>query len=315
MLVAQDKGMGIIPSVMSPRQPLLLVFLAGMLVLAGCGGRQTVAASSTPSPSPAPPTATPEPLAARVNGEPIRLADFEAEVVRFESGQVELGIDLATLGDYRGQVLQALIERMLLAQAARAGGASADEEAVTSRIEQLVTDLGSSEALDAWMVNSGYSMEAFRAALAEELLAAQTVAQIAEGVPASVEQVRARHILLATREEAESVRQRLGSGADFAELAQALSLDQSTRPAGGDLGWFPRGYLTVPEVEEAAFGLQPGEIGEVVESALGFHLVQVTERGVHALTPDAWQRLREQAVQDWLTSERERATIEIFVSP
>lgn len=315
MLVAQDKGMGIIPSVMSPRQPLLLVFLAGMLVLAGCGGRQPVAASSTPSPSPAPPTATPEPLAARVNGEPIRLADFEAEVVRFESGQVELGIDLATLGDYRGQVLQALIERMLLAQAARAGGASADEEAVTSRIEQLVTDLGSSEALDAWMVNSGYSMEAFRAALAEELLAAQTVAQIAEGVPASVEQVRARHILLATREEAESVRQRLGSGADFAELAQALSLDQSTRPAGGDLGWFPRGYLTVPEVEEAAFGLQPGEIGEVVESALGFHLVQVTERGVHALTPDAWQRLREQAVQDWLTSERERATIEIFVSP
>ncbi len=307
--------MGIIPSVMSPRQPLLLVFLAGMLVLAGCGGRQPVAASSTPSPSPAPPTATPEPLAARVNGEPIRLADFEAEVVRFESGQVELGIDLATLGDYRGQVLQALIERMLLAQAARAGGASADEEAVTSRIEQLVTDLGSSEALDAWMVNSGYSMEAFRAALAEELLAAQTVAQIAEGVPASVEQVRARHILLATREEAESVRQRLGSGADFAELAQALSLDQSTRPAGGDLGWFPRGYLTVPEVEEAAFGLQPGEIGEVVESALGFHLVQVTERGVHALTPDAWQRLREQAVQDWLTSERERATIEIFVSP
>ncbi len=55
----------------------------------------------------------------------------------------------------------------------------------------------------------------------------------------------------------------------------ASEADPVTR---GDLGWFPRGYLLQPEVEEAAFSLQPGEVSQVIKSAIGFHLVQVIEK-------------------------------------
>src|SRR3989304_3623536 len=66
-----------------------------------------------PSPSPPPtaiPTATPEPLAAQVNGQGILLADYEDEVARFEAAQALLGTNLASLGDYRRQVPHCAIQ-------------------------------------------------------------------------------------------------------------------------------------------------------------------------------------------------------------
>ena len=75
--------------------------------------------ASSPGPTPTTiPTSTPEPLAAQVNGQGILLADYQDEVARFEAAQTFLGTDLASLGDYRRQVLQAFIERLLLTQGA-----------------------------------------------------------------------------------------------------------------------------------------------------------------------------------------------------
>lgn len=70
-------------------------------------------------------------------------------------------------------------------------------------------------------------------------------------------QIHARHILLGTEEEAREVLERLKSGEDFAALARKLSQDPDTREEGGDLGWFYRGQTPLPELEEAAFALQP----------------------------------------------------------
>ena len=141
------------------------------------------------------------------------------------------------------------------------------------------------------------------------------VAQIVESVPQVVEQVHARHILVASQAEAEDVQAMLASGADFATLANQVSLDISTRLAGGDLGWFPQGYLRLPQVDQAAFALQPGEISGVVESELGFHIVQTLERGEHLADVDVQRWLREQAVQGWLDQQRENAAIELFITP
>ncbi len=74
----------------------------------------TPAPTNTPEPTPTP-TA---PLAALVNGQPIFLADFEQELARYEQAQTELGVDLATVEGYRDQVLDSLIERELIRQAA-----------------------------------------------------------------------------------------------------------------------------------------------------------------------------------------------------
>jgi peptidyl-prolyl cis-trans isomerase C len=304
-------------SAMDSRRWLTTASVAGALMLANCTVPfgQRIGGSPTPSPAPATPTITPLPLAAQVNGEPIYLADFEEEVGRFEAAQGELGTNLATLGDYRRQVLQAMIDRHLLAQGARASGLTVDQATVSGRVDQLAAELGSNEAMGAWLAENGYSVESFVTSLTEEMEAERMVAQIAADVPASADQVHARHILVASREEAERLLQQLAEGADFGALAQTASLDLSTRPAGGDLGWFPRGYLTMPEVEEAAFGLQPGEVSGVVESGLGFHLVQTIEHAEHPLSPDALQQMQQLAVQTWLSSQRQTATIEILVSP
>jgi parvulin-like peptidyl-prolyl isomerase len=236
-------------------------------------------------------------------------------VGRFEAAQAALGIDLATLEGYPGRVLEALIDQKLLAQGAAAEGVSVTEEAVLAETQSLALDLGSTDALEAWMAENNYTLESLIRSLREDMLAAEMVARIAGTVPTEVEQVHARHILMPSREEAEVLRDEILVGGDFAEMAEAFSLDLSTRPAGGDLGWFPRGYLTTPEVEEMAFSLEPGEVGEVVESRLGFHIVQTIEREVRPLLPDALERLRENAVETWLAGRRQASAIEILIAP
>jgi len=90
-------------------------------------------------------------------------------------------------------------------------------------------------------------------------------------------QVHAQHILVETREEAEDVLQRLKAGEDFAALAAELSIDDSNKDQGGDLGWFGRGRM-VPEFEEAAFGGELGLYPTPVETAFGFHVINILER-------------------------------------
>lgn len=290
-----------------------LAALALTISLTGCSGLSPAAATVTPVPPV--PSATPEPAAARVDGTVIRLADLQDEVARFEAAQRSLGIDLATLGDYRTVVLDGLIDRRLLAEAARAAGNSIPPSDLETRIEALASEMGGTDAMGAWLAANGYSLEGLKLALTEETLAARMVQQIVAAVPATVEQVHARHLLVADAMLAEELRVQIVNGAEFARLAQTHSLDLSTRPAGGDLGWFARGTLTTPEVESAAFDLQPGELSPVVQSDLGYHLVQVIERGPHDLSPESWRRLRQEAVEAWLAEARSRASIEIVHSP
>jgi peptidyl-prolyl cis-trans isomerase C len=301
---------------MAGRRHFILACLACAVGLAGCSALPGPNGETpTPSLPPPTPTATPAPLAAVVNSEGILLADFESEVARFEAAQAALGTDLATLEGYRGQVLQAMIDRTLLAQGARDAGVSLNEDAVVAETERLALDLGSTDALEAWMAENSYTIDSFTRGLGEEMLAAEMVARIAEAVPTEAEQVHARHILVASRDEADALRAEILAGGEFADLAVTYSLDLSTRPAGGDLGWFPQGYLTTPEVEAAAFSLNPGETSEVVESSLGFHVVQTIERAVRPLSPDALERMQESAVESWLAEKRQASSIEILVAP
>ena len=102
------------------------------------------------------------------------------------------------------------------------------------------------------------------------------------------EQRRIRHILIAVpenadekakqkaREKAESIRQRLLAGEDFAKLAREYSDDPGTKAKGGDLGFLRRGVLD-KTFEKVAFSLPGGEISEPVETRFGYHIIQVTD--------------------------------------
>jgi hypothetical protein len=290
--------------------------MIGVLWISAC----TTASPSPPTSTPAtPPEASPTidttTLAALVGGEAITLAAFEDEVARFEADQLAIGTDLATLGDYKSQVLQALIDRLLLAQGAEAAGLGIDDLAVIERLAGLTLQIGGQERLDEWMQVNFYDLESLLAALTEEILAARMVEKIVSEVPLTADQVHASHILVASQTMADYLHGQILAGADFATLAQAHSTDTSTRLAGGDLGWFPMGTLTMPDVEDVAFSLEPGQVSQPVESLLGFHIVKCNDRGEHPLSPQALQRQRESAVVDWLNSQRASVAIEIFITP
>lgn len=76
---------------------------------------------------------------------------------------------------------------------------------------------------------------------------------------------------------ADSLRRAIEAGADFAVLARQFSEDDSTKQAGGDLGWFRRSHM-VPEFEQVAFSLRPGAVSFPVRTSYGFHLIEVLRR-------------------------------------
>ncbi|HHT06637.1 MAG TPA: foldase [Hydrogenispora sp.] len=94
---------------------------------------------------------------------------------------------------------------------------------------------------------------------------------------AQEEQVKARHILVATEKEAQEIKDKLAKGEDFAALAKEYSTDDSTKNNGGQLGFFNRGDM-VPEFEKAAFALAVGEISAPVKTEYGYHLIKVEEK-------------------------------------
>jgi peptidyl-prolyl cis-trans isomerase D len=106
------------------------------------------------------------------------------------------------------------------------------------------------------------------------------------------EQIRASHILLETagkndadvKKRAEEILKQVKSGADFAELAKKVSEDEGSKANGGDLDYFGRGRM-VPEFEQAAFSMQPGQISDLVKSQFGYHIIKVVDKKADSTRP------------------------------
>jgi peptidyl-prolyl cis-trans isomerase C len=94
------------------------------------------------------------------------------------------------------------------------------------------------------------------------------------------EEIHARHILVATKEEAQEIAERLKKGEDFATLAKEKSKDPSAE--GGDLGFFTRSDMLKP-FGDAAFALEVNQISEPVETKFGWHIIKVEEKRTRQL--------------------------------
>ena len=197
--------------------------------------------------------------------------------------------------------------------------------------EPTAIEPGSEPTATPFPTSTPYSREAFEADLAENLNNLETLGfteadlrrlvesnlyrqKLLEVISADVSQMQdhvwARHILVATEEEALDIAARLQAGENFALLAQEVSQDQTSALEGGDLGWFTRQQF--PEIADAAFSLEIGEISEPVESQFGFHVIQQLGHEERSLTASEFDQLKQTVFEEWITELRQETDIEIF---
>lgn len=233
---------------------------------------------------------------ATVNGEVISRADFEHALERefiassSESGQQPSPEEVEP---YKRALLDTLISRTVLLQAARAHNITVTPEEVDRGVLRLSSDYPSGNFNDVLAegqlsmaelkknesarltIEKLFTHEVYtRVAVTEEELR-DTYAQHEEQYT-SPERVRAAQIVVKSMEEARRVQAQLKSGKKFAELARKYSLSADAR-VGGDLGFFPRGQMP-PAFDAVVFSLAPGQVSDVVETEYGYHLFRVLEK-------------------------------------
>ncbi|MBI3620717.1 MAG: peptidylprolyl isomerase [Nitrospirae bacterium] len=248
------------------------------------------------------------------------------------------------------QQMRRLIERRLQQQAAEQHGITVTEAELQQAIEDIKTRnrFASDDALARALAAEGMTMEAYRRQLRNELLVAKLVSREVRSTvviaPEEVQQyydqhaddfslperVRLRQIFLAApadnaeeheskRAKAQSLLEQLRNGAEFDQLARRFSNGPEAKE-GGLLGWFTPGSL-MPQLDRAAFGLQNGQISDLIESPVGWHILKMEEREGHRRQPfesikDAVHgRLMEQRTreryEEWFLELRRNAYVDI----
>jgi peptidyl-prolyl cis-trans isomerase C len=167
-------------------------------------------------------------------------------------------------------IVEYLVERHLLAQAAVKEGIG-DSEEYKRRLA-----LYQAKAL-----RDAYFAQTIVPTVTEEEM--KKAYDIESAKVAQTERVRARHILVASEQEAKQIRARLDKGEKFEDLAKQYSLDGS-KDYGGDLGYFSAPEM-VPEFSKAAFALKPGEISQPVKTDFGWHIIKLEDRKMGGAQP------------------------------
>jgi Parvulin-like peptidyl-prolyl isomerase len=132
------------------------------------------------------------------------------------------------------------------------------------------------------------------------------------------DEVRARHILTETEDQAKAVIAELKKGADFTETAKAKSKDPSAKQNGGDLGYFTKDEM-VPQFAEAAFAMKPGDLsGAPVKSQFGWHVIKLEDRRLASpptfeqARPVIRERLAEETADRLVSDIRAKAKVKRF---
>jgi len=232
-------------------------------------------------------------------------------------------------------VIDQFVIRTLLLQEAERLGITITDEDIDKELEVIAEQLPPGVTIEQVMKESSAGEEHMRGELVTKLTIDRLMATRDDAAQGEIadedidafyeehgerlllpENVHARHILITTdekdddaaraakRKKAEDLRQQLVDGADFAELAEANS-DCPSKKMGGDLGRFKRGQM-VPPFEQAAFSRKAGEMGPVVETKFGYHIIEVLEH------TDASRVPREKVVA-MMKSERQRELMSALV--
>lgn len=231
---------------------------------------------------------------ATVNGEVLARADFERLLAR-EAQAMEANSQRTPeqVEPFKQALLETLIERALLLQAAAAAGIKVTSEEVDRRVLALSSEypantfddeLAKSRTSRAALTESTRDLLTIERLLGSEVhsrvgVTEEQIRQYYEehsGELAEPEQVHAQQIVVKDLDEAKHMQQLLWQGKKFSDLARRFSLSPDAR-VGGDLGFFARGTMP-PAFDEVVFKLNVGGTSEVISTEYGFHLFRVLEK-------------------------------------
>ena len=293
-------------------------------------------------------------VVAVVNGSEIAAEDFLRELNRVERTVLGTGKPLtcAQITRLRTEVVEGMIRRELLYQEGRK-----KVQVSAAEVDQEVRRLEEQYPSEAAFTNALGVLKISPASLRAQVERTLVVRKIVETQFASTavvtdqeiwsyydrnrdafrqpEQVRASHILIKVdpqwgaarkaeaRKKIEEIRKKVLEGQDFASLARTYSEDPSAS-RDGDLGYIRPGQVVKP-FEDALFSLKPGEVSDVVETRLGYHLIKAVDRKPETTIPfeSLKDKLRallkqekgQQEANAYIAKVREKAKVEIFLPP
>ena len=211
----------------------------------------------------------------------------------------------------RCMILEELLTQMLLVNQAEVDSIEVSEAQVEmeldNRMQYYINQVGSEEKLEELFQKTIIEMkEEFRKIVKDQILAQQMKGEIVKNLSVTPSEVRSFYksippdslpyvdaqveisqielyppsnetAILEVREKLLSLRQRIIDGENFATLAVLYSEDPGSASKGGDIGYATKAGLD-PEYAKAAMALKPGQVSKIVESAFGYHIIQLIDR-------------------------------------
>ena len=287
----------------------------------------------------------------RVNGEEIPEAAVQFELnrpVKFYAKHISPEQIREQMGLLKKKAKeQAIGAKLLIAEALRLN-LRAPPASVDARFNKMVDDAGGSEAFNELLGKQNLTEDILRESIGRGRQVDMLIEKITEGIsdPTEAEmaehfrkhareyvkpdRAQAQHILIKAGSDSEEdkkharsrlleIRKRIEEGASFADQAAAYSDCPSGRKTGGSLGWFSQGMM-VPEFDRAVFSMEVGQLSEVIETSLGYHIILKTahEDGGEATFDEVRDKIHEflrhtrrgQAISEYVNDLKKKAVIE-----
>jgi peptidyl-prolyl cis-trans isomerase C len=255
---------------------LFVFFVAGLTIILPGFGPLCLAGSN-------------DPVVATVNDIPIIKSQVDLLVPRYQREAGKKKLD----NEDKKRLLQNLIRRQLILQQKSVQDFKRDEK-IIKKVEEYENKLIIShflkEQVGSKLIVSNEELEKYYQENIREF--------------SSPPKVKARHILLRTREEADRVLSRLRKGEDFGQLAKDFSIDLPDALGGGSMGIIEKG-IVLPELEKELFSLNEGGISDIVKTRFGYHILTVDKIVLLKFKP--FEEVRDQIKQTILRQKEANA--------
>jgi foldase protein PrsA len=218
----------------------------------------------------------------------------------------------------REKLLDMLIDEKLQMKKAAELGITVTDDEVNAEVEKAKKYFDSEDKFNEFLKGQSMDLDYFKQSVKKELTVNKLTDKLAGNIAVTDEEVnayydthqnefmsvKASHILLDTKEEAEKMLVRVKAGENFGELAKQNSKDPSAKENSGDLDYFRHGDMVEP-FEKAAFALKPGEISEIVQTDFGFHIIKVEDSKLDKFE-DVKEQLKGSMLSDKKSGEYEK---------